>query len=216
MGSASAVNTSKPALNNDFFMALMRDDRARYIEEITVIALFRWKGKHSNLIKLLLNIYLPNFLIIIFEKLNFRFTLIIMNLQTQADRFIGADDNLNWRTDFRVTSECPTNGLATARSALRPQAGVRKSFCVTSLSGLGLFGPGRAPAFGCHILAGIQRTTTGVIACLALVQRAVAASTARHVVFDFHHVHLGGVVHIVKCHGLGIAFFDHWKIHGRR
>jgi hypothetical protein len=71
MGSASAVNTSKPALNNDFFMALMRDDRARYIEEITVIALFRWKGKHSNLIKLLLNIYLPNFLILIFEKLNF-------------------------------------------------------------------------------------------------------------------------------------------------
>lgn len=85
----------------------------------------------------------------------------------------------------------------------------------TSLGGSGLFGPGRAPALGRHILAGKKRASTGDIACLALVQRTVAASTARHVVFEFHRVRLGGVVHIAKCYGLGVALFQHLKIHDR-
>ncbi len=87
---------------------------------------------------------------------------------------------------------------------------------VTSLGGSGLFDPGRAPALGRHILAGKQRASASDFACLALVQSAVAASAARHVVFEFHLVDLGGVVHIAKCYGLGVALFDHWKIHGRR
>ena len=93
---------------------------------------------------------------------------------------------------------------------------VKKACAQTSLGGSGLFGPGRAPALGRHIFAGKQRASTGDIACLALVQRTVAASIARHVVFEFHLVRLGGVVHIAKCDGLDVAFFDHWKIHARR
>jgi hypothetical protein len=36
---------------------------------------------------------------------------------------VDADDHLIKAADFSLTSACPMNGLVTARSALRPQAG---------------------------------------------------------------------------------------------
>jgi hypothetical protein len=36
---------------------------------------------------------------------------------------VDADDHLFKAADFSLTSACPMNGLVTARSALRPQAG---------------------------------------------------------------------------------------------
>jgi len=44
-------------------------------------------------------------------------------LQMSPGQIVDADDHLIKAADFSLTSACPMNGLVTARSALRPQAG---------------------------------------------------------------------------------------------